>query len=344
MIVSKIGDTLLNDVPRCHGLWPHFVGVSNGTISIKADTEWSSVDTVIAAIGLLDAQNALGMNTSTTEQMLDMIDWEDLAVPDAGIPHGYNHDCTAKLNSVWDTFGGESWLVELAYASATGQVTDLTYDSPPTANGSGFIDELAWPFVLPPSKPDIWGNNWDGYREEAANAQISYYSKNYPDSCFSQLGLFGLSAGEVPDPSLVAKEEIYQAFGVGGHFASANDGTDLYPDASPVVVPHYSAMIASLRPEQSIGMWNWLITNGFFSPLMNTESLMFPADSSCDAANVKFNHLKGSLQFFVANPWVGKLFSTTKYRNTVPTNGYYQELFSTWRIYPFGARSHFSWF
>ena len=97
-----------------------------------------------------------------------------------------------------------------------------------------------------------------------------------------------------PIPSLVAKEDIYQAFGVGGRFAPANDGTDLYPDAPPVVVPHYSAMIASLRPEQSIGMWNWLITNGFFSPLMNTESLMFPADSSCDAANVKFNHLKGS--------------------------------------------------
>ena len=181
VIVSKIGDTLLNDVPRCHGIWPHFVGVSNGTISIKADTEWSSVDTVIAAIGLLDAQNALGMNTSTTEQMLDMIDWENLAIPGTGISHGYNHDCTARLESAWDTFGGESWLVDLAYTASTDQIAPLASDSQPTANGSGFIDELAWLFVLPPSKPDIWGNNWDDYRADAADAQISYYPKNYPE-------------------------------------------------------------------------------------------------------------------------------------------------------------------
>jgi hypothetical protein len=71
------------------------------------------------------------------------------------------------------------------------------------------------------------------------------------------LGLFGLSAGEVPDPAMVAKAQIYQAFGVGGRFSPANDGSALL--GAPVVAPHYSAMIASLYPQEAIAMWSWLI-------------------------------------------------------------------------------------
>ena len=78
-IVGKISDTLLLDLPRFHGLWPHWVQVSPaGEMSIVPNTEWSSVDTVIAAVGLLAAQSALGMDTSGTEQMLQAMDWDDL--------------------------------------------------------------------------------------------------------------------------------------------------------------------------------------------------------------------------------------------------------------------------
>ncbi len=49
-IVEKIGQALLAGMPRFHGLWPHFVTVSpEGAIAIAPGTEWSSVDTVIAA-------------------------------------------------------------------------------------------------------------------------------------------------------------------------------------------------------------------------------------------------------------------------------------------------------
>ncbi len=69
-IVDRIGRTLLN-LPRWHGLWPHWVTTSpTGESAIVANTEWSSVDTVIAALGLLDAQSALGLNTTATEQVL----------------------------------------------------------------------------------------------------------------------------------------------------------------------------------------------------------------------------------------------------------------------------------
>lgn len=289
-IVSGIEDTLLNKLPRSHGLWPHWVRVSeSGELVIVENTEWSSVDTVIAAIGLLEAQSGLGLETTGTEQMLLGIEWDSLITPN-GISHGYTYS-GELIPYAWDVFGGESWLVELAYAGATGQVTPLAYPNPPTANGSGFIDELAWLFLPPPPSRDYWETDWTSYQMAAAVSQISYYPKYDPISCFSQLGLFGLSAGETPYPSLVPPNAIYQAYGIGGAFAPVTDGTAL---GTSIVVPHYSAMIASLRPEETIVMWDWLIENGHFSPLNNVESLTFPAVSNCTSTEVTWNQLKGS--------------------------------------------------
>jgi hypothetical protein len=289
-IVNKIGGTLLFDLPRSHGLWPHWVKISpSGEISIVENTEWSSVDTVIAAVGLLEAQSGLGMDASGTEQMLQEIEWDNL-VTDKGISHGYTYSGD-QIPYAWDAFGGESWLVELAYAGVTGQVAPLTYPSPPTANGSGFIDELAWLFVPPPSGQDYWGTDWASYRLSSADNQILYYPAYDPKSCFTQFDLFGLSAGEVPSPSMVAINNIYQAYGIGGAFAPPNDGSIL---GAPVVAPHYSATIASLRPEETIAMWDWLIANGHFSPLNNVESLMFPVAANCDSTTIAWNQLKGS--------------------------------------------------
>jgi hypothetical protein len=290
-IVEKISDTLLHEVPRFHGLWPHFVKRSSmGEISIVPNTEWSSVDTVIAAVGLLAAQHGLGMDTAETEQMLEAIEWDDLMRPD-GISHGYSY-AGDPLLSAWDVFGGESWLVALAYAGVSGKVAPINYPSPPTANGSGFIDELAWLFAPPPLGEDYWGTDWATYRVDNAAEQIGYFDAHYPESCFSQLDFFGLSAAEVPDPSMVPQGNIYQAFGIGGSFASPNDGAALL--GQPVVAPHYAAMITSLYPDEAVKMWDWLIENGYFSPLTNVESLMFQTDSNCDTTEPVWNQLKGS--------------------------------------------------
>jgi hypothetical protein len=290
-IVNKIGETLLLDLPRFQGLWPHWVKVSpEGEIAIVPNTEWSSVDTVIAAIGLLSAQSGLGMETTDTEQMLQAIDWNGLVLS-GGISHGYTYT-GGLIPYAWDVFGGESWLIELVYASVTGQVAPISYPSPPTANGSGFIDELAWLFVPPPSGQDYWRTDWSSYRSGAADDQISYYPTYYPQSCYSQIDLFGLSAAEVPDPSMVPQGSIYQAFGVDGRFTPADDGTTLL--GAPVVVPHYSAMVASLRPQETVAMWEWLIANGYFSPLNNVDSFLIPAGSSCNSARPVWNQLKGS--------------------------------------------------
>jgi uncharacterized repeat protein (TIGR01451 family) len=182
--------------------------------------------------------------------------------------------------------------VQLAYAAATGQVAPLPYPLPPTANGSGFIDELSWLFV-PPPRVDFWGADWEAYRPAAADNQISYHCTAHPTSCLCELGLFGLSAAEVPAPSLVTATQIYTPFGVGGqHVTIANDS--LWTIGVPVAVPHYAPLIASLHPTAAIRMWDWLIDDGPFSPLNNIESHMFPPDSSCDASALQWNQLKGS--------------------------------------------------
>lgn len=292
-IVNRISDTLLIELPRFHGLWPHWVKSSPaGGITIVENTEWSSVDTVIAAVGLLEAQNALGMGTSSTEQMLQAIDWKELILP-GGVSHGYTHPGGKLIPYAWDVFGGETWLVELAYAGVTGEVAPIVQPSPPTANGSGFIDELAWLFVPPPAGQDYWGTDWASYRLAVADRQISYYSTHSTAACFTQFGLFGLSAAEVPSPWLVPQESIYQPFGLGGSFAPPNDGSELDPTI-PVVVPHYSAMVASLRPQEAVEMWAWLIDEGYFSPLNNVESLMLPASPDCASNKIHWNSLKGS--------------------------------------------------
>jgi hypothetical protein len=61
-----------------------------------------------------------------------------------------------------------------------------------------------------------------------------------------------------------------------------------------VAVPHYSALIASIQPDEVIEMWDWLIGSGHFSPLNNVESLLFVAGSECEPASLIWNHLKGS--------------------------------------------------
>jgi hypothetical protein len=67
-------------------------------------------------------------------------------------------------------------------------------------------------------------------------------------------------------------------------------------------------MIASLRPDEAIEMWDWLMDSGYFTPLTNVESLMFPAGSSCDSAEMAWNHLKGSWNLALqALSWGGYL-------------------------------------
>ena len=291
-IVSQTTDSLLS-VPDCHGLWPHFV--TEGQIT--GNTEFSSVDTVIAMVALLAANEALGIEdgANAVAQALQQIEWNLLLTADNRISHGFDTDCTSPLPYTWYDFGTETWLANFGYVAATGEVADMD-TTPPTHNGSGFIDELAWLFMPAPNQ-DRWGIRWNDYREEAVDGQIEYY-RQWPDPlpphlpkphpCYAP-DLFGLSAAEVPDPSAVPPADIYQAFGVGGE-APPNDGTELLGHA--VLIPHYPAMISALRPQAAITFWNWLESQDLFTPLNNVESLMYTDEPACDT--IVWNGLKGS--------------------------------------------------
>jgi hypothetical protein len=294
-IVTRTTQGLMS-LPRCMGLWPHFV--TNG--QIVTDTEWSSLDTILTVVPLLEAQEVLGLDTARTEQVLTTIDWMGLITPDGRISHGFNYTCTKALENSWYDFGTETWLANFGYAAATGNVASMDTISP-TFNGSGFIDELAW-LLVPAPRRDRWGIDWSVYRQQAAERQLDYY-RNQP--CYSgPPRLFGLSAAEVPDPSSVQPSQLYQAFGVGGKIPP-NDGTSLLGHA--VIVPHYVALIASLRPNEASAIWEWIEGKRLFSPLNNVESFMFIDEPTCQ--QVVWNDLKGSWNLSLQTLGWGRLLA-----------------------------------
>jgi hypothetical protein len=338
-IVSKTAQALL-DLPRCHGLWPHFTEkvISDTeiitTAEIVSGTEWSSIDTTIAAVALLEAHQALDLPTAEIEQQLRDIDWLALITPDGYIRHGYVTDCSRPIgeieDAIWTDFGTESWLVNLGCAAATSSTAVFSH-TPPTCNGGGFVDELAW-LLMPPCCPDRWWTDWCAYSQQAVNCQLAYYRcqeaqemgccrddcrckeenaaagcsccRDHP--CYGPLGLFGLTPNEVPDLSAIppTATRSYLDFGVCGK-ASCIDGTD--PVTIPgitstvvvslghaVIVPHYAGIIASLRPTRAISLWNWLEAEGLFTPLNNVESFMFIDEPTCDPEQIVWNPRKGS--------------------------------------------------
>ena len=354
-IVTRTTEALLA-LPRCHGLWPHFTQkVTSGTeiisnSGIVPGTEWSSIDTTIAAIALIEAREALRLDTKAVEDILKGIAWQDLILPNGSISHGYTTatpecarlraggqltgfcECSQRMGYDWRPFGLESWIVNLGYAAATGRVATFEH-APPTWNGGGFVDELAW-LLMPPLCRDRWGTDWCSYSQKAVDRQLGYYHcqeaagccgdtrrcqeqdakegcsccQDHP--CYGPLGLFGLTPNEVPDLSAIplTATRHYLDFGVCGK-ASCIDGTG--PVTIPgvtsavvvslghaVIVPHYTGIIASLRPTQAITMWNWLEGEGLFTPLNNAESFMFTDElTSTDGptcTQIVWNSRKGS--------------------------------------------------
>ncbi len=81
-IISNTTAAVLS-LPRCHGLLPHFVTAGQ----IAPDTEWSSLDTVIAAVALIETRQTLGLETGQVKQLLTNIDWAELLLPEGQISH-----------------------------------------------------------------------------------------------------------------------------------------------------------------------------------------------------------------------------------------------------------------
>jgi len=274
-IVTKTRDALLqlqrdNSV---NGLLPRYVKRSS-----VLDTDYSTIDTLVGLGGVLLASQYLGLPTADVEQAIRNINWTALTLSDGTISHGCDR-AGALLRDPetgdllrWGTFGGESLLVALFYAASTGKTPTIHVNptDPHTDNGSGFIDELPWLFV-DTIGTDAWGVNWEAYRQSAADRQVAYFDRY-------SVPAFGLSAGEPPIPSQfpVAPDQTvakpYMAYGIGGAAVAADDGSPMFNQ--PVVVPHYSGMVASLEGDSSRRMWDWMQDTGLVSPLNSVESLV----------------------------------------------------------------------
>lgn len=293
-VVTKVADTLIHTVPRGpegkNGLWPHFTR-GGGTEALPphdgfAGSEWASGDTAFAALDLIAALQMIGDpegQIEEAEQLVEGIDWDALTVG-GYISHGYTYEGDL-LPSVWSGFGMETAGVLWACAAAG---HSGLMEPPPSDNGSGFIDNAQYPMVL--SGIDRWGNDWDAYRQGAADCQIGWYTPGR-NPYLSAAGLFGLSAAEVPEIAM-APPVAYRAYGVGGAHSPAEDGD------GEVVVLHYPAMIADLRPLEAAQAWevlrdraaDWLQDVTVISPLNNMESMR--VDKTTGRPLV--NHLKGS--------------------------------------------------
>jgi hypothetical protein len=283
-IVQKTTDALLA-LPRLHGIMPHFVTrTTNPQISPK--TEYSSLDTIIAWLALLEARQSLGLDTSAVEQAFRDIDWSGpngLILPNGTISHGYNI-MGERLPSGWDTFGGETFLALLGYAmSQSGAVLpNVPFPTPPTANGSGFIDELASLFVPVPAV-DVWGNDWMTFRDNASALQVNdsvYHATPGP--------IYGASAAEQTETWNVPHDAVYQAYGLGGRFSLRNDGTQFFKE--PVTAPHYAAMAAELQPDAASIMFDFLMQRGVLTPLNAVESIYLGQNGTVEP---HWNSLKG---------------------------------------------------
>lgn len=144
-IVSRISNALLVDAPRYRGLLPHFVKTSPTRWSPLPHRMWSGrLSTRSSPSSACSRRKAVWAWTLPREQLLRAVDWNGLLGPERMISMGYktsgrrvgyeDEDTGAWVEWFWDTFGGESWLVGLAYASASGEVAAVREPAPPTAN------------------------------------------------------------------------------------------------------------------------------------------------------------------------------------------------------------------
>ena len=284
-IVAKTTGALSSPsvIPRYRGLLPHFL--KNG--GLAPGTEWSSVDTAIALLSGILAAQSVGLDTGPLEAMLGDIDWSHLTDGfTRSASHGYRED-GSLIESRWDTFGGESFLLATALAAALPGRTLLLERFPkaPTWDGSGFNDEIA-ALLFPMTGLDTWGNDWCAYRCRAFYRQQQHFVAN-PQ--YRDRGLLGLSASEVPEPWLIADERLVcGAWGVGGHNATTNDGSQLV--GYPIVAPHYAAMVSAEHAAAASGLFERLALERLFTPLNNVESLGLPSG----ATEPRWNELKGS--------------------------------------------------
>lgn len=209
VVTDEIQRTIraLIGMPKVAGFLPHFTRRSpDGLPVLHPGTEFSSVDTAIALIGLRLAATVLEMEeeADAVAAIIGGLDFDALTDPDGWIGHGFSEDGTTPLASQWRDWGGETALV-LALESMVPNREPRGRMEPGGAvfRGVGFIAEIQSLFYpdFDSTRPDLLtGAVWPVARRELLEKQRRYFDREWPDSAAARAGLFGLSGGEAGMP------------------------------------------------------------------------------------------------------------------------------------------------
>ncbi len=228
------------EMPRAHGLLPHFVekskvdGRRTGPYRIHAGTEYSTVDTSLYFHGMLLASQMLDEMAMQSLLLSEVkaIRFEQLRDPENWVMHGLRDDGVTPLGWSWADWGGETALVVLLERMA-GR-TPLPPRVNPTGKvpgGIGFIGEvqsLFYPQFNSTQSDALSKVNWRKARQELLAEQMGYFPKHKPESAAAKLGLYGLSAGE--------------GFRSHGYLVNGSQFT-----GADLIHPHYILMSGQLR-------------------------------------------------------------------------------------------------
>lgn len=248
---SRIGQA-----PRSAGLLPHFLSGTEQLV-IAPGSEFSSVDSSLYFHAMLLAASLLGADEvlEQLEAQIRAIDFPRLTSSEGYISHGLATDGSTLLASHWADWGGESALVMLLHAMQGEDSFPPLRRPGKVHHNVGFIAEIQSLFYPQFSLPrlDREGVNWLDARRDALSRQQAYFRPTTP--C-SQLGVYGLSAGE--------------AAGAKGYVAN---GTEM--DGVNLIHPHYLIMSSGIRkdPRETYETIKGLANLGMFPPWGLVENI-----------------------------------------------------------------------
>jgi hypothetical protein len=222
-----------------YGLLPHFIRRNaQGKLEIHPGTEYSTIDTSLYDLSAIIAAKMLGEEKFLQKAMeaARAVRMRDLILDEGYVSHGVDYDGKSIIPYQWKDWGGETALVLLMLRLSDSETKAGMSNKAWPHQGTGFISEiqsLLFPDFDSPQADALTGANWLAVRKQMLSEQRSYLPKHHPDAAVTQIGVFGLSAGE-------------QRHGLGYSVG----GVDLRQQL--VLHPHYMLMAAALHDEPSV--------------------------------------------------------------------------------------------
>ncbi len=257
-IIRSSIQALIN-APKTNGLAPHWLKYG----AVHPDSEYSSVDTVLAYWSGLIAAIALDMpaEKAAMQALIDAINWPSITTASNTVTHGFLHDGSINPNA-WIHWGGETTLVQLLRWYSDPAAAPWTFNrTPPAYAGRGFITEMGALFFpqlgYAKGTADRFGVDWRQERERQLQLQLAYFAARYPGSVGATNGLNGESCVEIIDE---VGTTSYLEGGIGAGGVPANDG-------GGYLSSHYMMMAASLDPASAARSIAMMRNLGIWQPL-----------------------------------------------------------------------------